>query len=181
MEKKYTWGINDMLVEKATKDLKRNPELIICCGLMGCGKTTFAKEVTKLNYEYIDFDHEYHFKIQREHSPEDFPHGDIKEIIKRISNRLNANPNKNFIIDNWFKWHKNWWKDEEDNSLQQLKEQLKFHNIKIIHISIPFKKAYEGYMKKNKPEDLIRLENYKDTMKERYKNLNRKIYKWVTQ
>jgi len=156
-------------------------ELIICCGLMGCGKTTFAKEIEKLNYEYINFDHEYHFKIQGEHSPEDFPYGDIKKLLERISNLLNKNPDKNFVCDNWFKFHKNWWKDKEDESVQQLKEKLKFHDIKIFNIIVPFKKAHEGYMEKNKPEDLIQLENYKDTMKERYKNLNRKIYKWAIQ
>jgi len=156
-------------------------EIIILVGLMGCGKTTLAKKMSeKLYYEFIDFDHEYHFKIQQEHSPEDFPKGDIKNLLEILSSRLNKNPYKNFIIDNWFKFHKNWWKDEVDNTLKELQNKLKFHNIKVINMSIPLSKASEGYDKKDKPEDLILLENYKSTMKERYKNLNRKIYRWVT-
>ena len=106
---------------------------------------------------------------------------DIKKLLRRISNLLNNNQDKNFICDNWFKWHKDWWKDEQDNSLQQLKEKLKFHEIKLFYISVPFEKAYEGYMKKGKIPYLIQFENYKNTMKERQKNLLKKISKWEIQ
>ncbi len=155
-------------------------KLIILVGLMGCGKTTFAKELSKNNnYEYIDFDEEYHKKIQREHIIN--PSEDVPEFLKIISANLNNNHSKNFICDNWFKWHKDWWKDEEDNILKELQQMLKFHDIEINHISIPFVKAYERYIKKDKEKYLIKQENYKLTMRERQKNLNGKIFKWATQ
>jgi len=155
-------------------------KLIICCGVMGCGKTTFAKKYAiKFGYEYIDFDKEYHKKIQKEHIIT--PIEDVPKILERLSNHLNKNADKVFICDNWFKWHKDWWQDEEDNTLQELQQKLKFHNIEVFNISIPFAKAYERYIGKNKEKYLIRQENYKQTMKERQKNLNSKIFKWAIQ
>ena len=157
-------------------------KLIIVCGIMGCGKTTFAKEFAeKFDYEYIDFDLEYHTKIQKELLIKMNLPQDIAKLLENLSNLLNNNPYKNFICDNWFKFHKDWWKDEEDDSLQQLKEKLKFHDIKLFYISVPFEKAYEGYIKKGKIPYLIQFENYKNTMKERQKNLLKKISKWETQ
>ena len=155
-------------------------KIIICCGIMGCGKTTFAKEyASKEDYEYFNFDEEYHKKIQKESIIN--PLEDIPKFLKRVSDNLNNNGDKNFICDNWFKWHKDWWKDEEDNTLQELQQMLKFHYIGIFNMSVPFKKAYERYMKKNKEKYLIKQENYEPTMKERQKNLNWKIFKWATQ
>ncbi len=160
-------------------------EIIILCGLMGCGKTTFAKEFAKNhNYEYLDFDFEYHHKIQKECIID--PIEDIPKLLKYISNLLNKNKDEDFIFDNWFKWHKDWWKDKEDNILQQLKEKLKFHEIKIIYLFTPFKLCYERYFKKHKEVGTDTIEkgfqlNYKVTMEERQRNLLLKISKWVTQ
>ena len=77
------------------------PEIIIVCGLMGCGKTTFAKEYAKLHkYEYVDFDNEYHEKIQAKHYPDAVrPDVDTPKFIETIIKMLNENPDKNFIID----------------------------------------------------------------------------------
>ena len=158
-------------------------KIIILVGLMGCGKTTFAEEYAeKFNYNYIDFDLEYHKKIQKYdeegYSDHQLTKSDISEFLSNISELINNNPSKNYIIDGWFKWHINWWKYEEDDSLQALKKVLKFHDIEILHIFLPFKEVYRRYVEKHKKEV---QEYYKDTMKERQKNLNRKIFKWATQ
>jgi len=168
-------------------------ELIIVAGLMGCGKTTFAKEYAKkFDYEYINFDLEYHTKIQKSNIV-NFPKDvivvnlpeDIIKLFENLRTLLNKNPSENFIMDGWFKWHQNWWQDEEDNTLKKLQEILKFHNIKIIHIFLPFKEVYKRYVEKHKKDtsgELERVkEHYKNTMEERQKNLNTKILKWATQ
>ena len=60
-------------------------KLIIVVGLMGYGKTTFAKEFAeKFNYEYIDFDFKYHTKIQKDHIIN--PPEDIKKLLRRTKN-----------------------------------------------------------------------------------------------
>jgi len=163
-------------------------KLIIVVGLMGCGKTTFAKEYAKkFNYEFIDFDLEWHTKIQ------DFKDGfsnrnvrltidtDKEKFLSKIANLLNNNSSKNYIIDGWFKWLFDWWMEEEDNSLQELKKLLKFHDIEIMHLSIPIKKSYKRYVEKHKKEERPTIADYENTMKKRYKNLDRKIFKWVIQ
>ena len=159
-------------------------ELIIVVGLMGCGKTTFAKKYAeKFDYEYIDFDLEYHTKIQKEHRI-NLPK-DIIKLFENLRTLLNKNPSKNFIIDGWFKWYPNWWQDEEDNTLKKLKENLKFHDIKIIYLCLPFKEIYRRYVEKHKKDiggELERVHKYyKNTMEERQTNLNKKIFEWVTQ
>ncbi|MHA1852565.1 MAG: AAA family ATPase [Candidatus Heimdallarchaeaceae archaeon] len=157
------------------------PELIIVCGLMGSGKTTFAKEYAKkFNYEYIDFDKEYHLKIQKEHSPYNpyIVEQQIGQFIETITNLLNSNPSKNYILDGFFKWHKDWWEEEDYNTLSTLNKFLKYHSIRIIYIFVPFKETYARYLKMhgNNVE-------YKATMKERQRSLLKRIAesKWVTQ
>ena len=147
---------------------------------MGCGKTTFAKEYAKKSdYVYIDFDLEYHKKIQKESIIN--PLEDIPKLLRKVSNLLNKNPSKNFIVDNWFRWHKDWWKDNTDNTPQELKKILKFHEIRIINLFIPFTIAYKRYIKKHKEAGTMIQKGYKKTMEERQKNLLDKISKWAIQ
>ena len=151
-------------------------EILILCGLMGCGKTTFVKELNeKLDYGYIDFDLEYHKEIQKEHLIN--PIEDIPMFLGKIIKLLNDNPDKNFTCDNWFKWHKDWWKDKTDNTLNVLKEKLKYHEIRLIMLEINFKEAYKRYIEKHKKEGTLIQENYIETVEERQKNLNEKILK----
>ena len=154
----------------------RMSEIVILVGLMGSGKTTLAKE---FNYEYINFDFHYHKMIQKEHIIN--PPKDIPEFLNYISDIVNESPDENFVVDNWFKWNKDWWKVEEDNTLQQLKKLLKHHEIKIIYLFTPFKLCYERYIKKHKEAGTMIQENYKETMEERQKNLLDKISKWGIQ
>jgi len=157
------------------------PELIIVCGLMGVGKTTFVKEYAKkFGYEYIDFDFEYHTRIQEYKIN---PIEDIPKFLKRINILLNHSDNKdkNFIIDNWFKWHKDWWKDKEDNTLQELKKLLLFHEIRIIYIFNLFEETFKRYVEKHKRTGTMIQENYKETVEERQENLFKKISKWAIQ
>ncbi len=164
-------------------------KLIIVCGIMGVGKTTFAKEYAKkIGYEFIDFDLEWHTKIQ-EFDESGFSNRDVRltidtdkeKFLFTIANLLNNNSSKNYTIDGWFKWLGDWWMEEEDNSLQELKKLLKFHDIEVFHISIPIKESYKRYIEKHREAGTGTIEDYKETMEQRYKNLNRKIFKWVTQ
>ena len=156
-------------------------EIIIVCGLMGCGKTTFAKEYAKkFNYEYIDFDLEYHKKIQKESIIN--PLEDIESILKYISDLLNNNKDKNFICDNWFKWSRDWYtRFSVDTTIWHLQKLLKHHKINIIYLFTPFKLCYERYKSKNKENYLIELDNFKETMRKRQEYLLEKISKWVIQ
>ena len=154
-------------------------EIIILVGLMGAGKTTFAKEFVKNNnYEYIDFDFQYHKMIQKEHIIN--PKKDIPELLTYLSILLNHNQDKNFICDNWFKWSRDWWNDKEDNTLNKLRELI-FHEINIIYLFTPLNICYKRYKEKNKEEYLIELDNFKETMELRQKNLLEKISKWAIQ
>jgi len=153
-------------------------ELIIVCGLMGCGKSTFAKEYSKKHkYEYIDFDGEYHENIGAKHYPYDVkPEEDIPKFIVSISKMLNNNPNNNFIIDNWFKWKKFWFKDIVDRTIQELRNKIK-HEIKIIYMFVPIKIVLNRYLEKHKKAGTERdiINNYATTMKERQENMLKKI------
>lgn len=151
-------------------------ELIIVCGLMGAGKTTFAKEYAeKFNYEYIDFDKEYHVKIQEEQ--------DIYkayEFIDRLATRLNNCENGNFICDSWFCWIKDWWKNSDDITLSELQKRLKHHEIRVIHLTIPCKEAYKRYLEKHKEDNTIQVD-YEMTIHLREVNINNKILQWAIQ
>jgi len=159
-------------------------ELIIVCGLMGVGKTTFAKQYAeKFNYEYIDFDKEYHTQTQKfRKSSEKAKIQDVLNFIDKVAKQLNNNPDKNFVIDNWFKWYLDWWK-RMDNSLEILQKFLLFHKIKVLHLTIPFKEAYKNYVKKHNEDKTLGGINpeYKDTMELRHKNLNERILRWAIQ
>lgn len=153
-------------------------ELIILCGLMGCGKSTFAIDYAKkFSYGYIDFDEEYHEKIGAKHYPFSIrPEEDVPKLIENISGMLNKNKDKNFIIDNWFKWSKFWYKIPVDRTLRDLRNKIN-HEIRIIYIFVHFKTVFKRYVEKHKKagteKDIIN--DYCVTMSERQDNMIKKI------
>lgn len=159
-------------------------KVIFICGLMGCGKTTFAKQLSEeLGYEYVNFDEEYHTNIQNKLG--DWSNKNTLLFLQNIAALLNNSPSKNFIIDNWFKWHVNWWRDEKDTSLQIMKTFLKHHEIQVICMVSSYKETYRRYIAKHE-RDVKRLlggaqPGYRSSMRERQENLMRKVSQWATQ
>ena len=151
-------------------------ELIIVVGVMGAGKTTFAKEYAeKHNYEYIDFDNQYHTNIQNEQ--------DIYkayDFIGWLAYLLNNREGVNFICDSWFGWIKDWWKNSDDITLSELQKRLKHHEIRVIHIIIPHREAYKRYIDKH-GEDKAAQEDFEWSIGFRETDINNKILQWATQ
>jgi len=78
---------------------------------MSVGKTTLAKVLSEFsNYEYIDFDQlVYGDRVLSDKTE------DIQEFSKTLD------PDKNYVIDNWFKWDKGWYSNiNKDTTLQSL-------------------------------------------------------------
>jgi len=160
------------------------PELLIVCGLMGCGKTTLSRSMAKsMGYGYIDFDREYHYKIQNEKSINILIKEQKDEMLAMLAKKLNKNPEKCYILDGFFKWHPDWWKDAEyDSSLDILQKMLNHHEITILYIFVPFSMTHNRYIWKHR-KDFKPKYDYKNTMMERQKALIRRIVgsKWATQ
>lgn len=159
------------------------PELIIVCGLMGCGKTTLSKSMARrMGYVYIDFDDEYHFKIQKEKSIDILIQSQRENLLKKIADDLNRNPKKNYVLDGFFKWKTYWWEDKGyDNSLERLQKMLRHHEMTILHMFVPFSVTYKRYIVKHR-KDFKPKYDYRGTMRERQEALIRRIAgsKWVT-
>lgn len=159
-------------------------KVIFVCGLMGSGKTTFAKQqAEKFGYEYVNFDEEYHTNIQNK--LEDWSDKNTFLFLLNIATLLNDNPSKDFIIDNWFKWDIDWWKDEKDTTLQILKMFLEYHEIQVIYLFSSFGEIYKRYIAKHEKDASGQLggaqAGYRSSMGERQENLLRKILQWATQ
>ena len=142
-------------------------ELIIVCGLMGSGKTTFAKEFMRLKgFEYVDFDQEFHKKFG----------GKGEEFLNMVVKILNKSKDQGFVIDNWFKWNRYWYKFDEDNTIEFIRKKTG-REISFIYLFVPFKKSYRQYIEKHEREDTMSdvLQEFKKTMKKRQQNLLEKI------
>lgn len=147
-------------------------KFIIVCGLMGCGKTEFAKNFgDRFGYQYIDFDWEFHDKIQTEKRVID-ERITVPWFLERIAKILRDNPNMNFITDNWFGWSKDWFKKENDDTLERLKE-ITNREIEIIYLFVPFDEVKRRYMKGH--GDKKDWDEYFPEMEERQENLLKKI------
>ena len=141
-------------------------ELIIVCGLMGSGKTTFAKEYATLKgFQYFDFDEEFHKKLG----------GKGEEFLNMLVRKLNKSKQV-VVIDNWFKWNRFWYKFDEDNTIEFVRKKTG-REISFIYLFVPFKRAYRQYIEKHEREDTMSdvLQEFKETMKKRQQNLLMKI------
>lgn len=158
--------------------------VVFVCGLMGCGKTTFARQQAKQpNYIHINFDEEYHTKIQE--ACNDWSNRNTLFFVQKLASVLNTNPSKNYVVDNWFKWHVNWWRDTEDHTLQTLETLLKYHEIQVIYMFSSFEETYKRYIAKHEKDTSGRLggiqAGYKDSMEDRQANLLQKVSQWAIQ
>lgn len=144
--------------------------LVIVCGLMGAGKTTFARNYAWLTgkFDYIDFDREFHVVFK----------GNKEAFLDYLVKKLNKFENRDFIVDGWFKWNRNWYKFEEDKTIDFIRKQTK-RCIIFIYLFVPFDTCYKQYLTKhilgNTQADI--LPEFKDTMEQRQENLLKKIKK----
>lgn len=139
-------------------------KLLIVVGLMGCGKTKFAREYAgRMGYEYIDFDGTYHAGGRA---------GNVEEFLSGIIGLLNDNKDKNFIVDSWFKWHRYWYEDEHDDTVGRLRRAVG-HEVEFLYLFVPFEVAYDRYLGKHAAGGII--PEYRSTMRERQENLLKKV------
>ena len=131
---------------------------------MGCGKTTLDRELERLGYVYIDFDHIYHDCIQ--------------ENWKNCSGKMvdwvvaNLEPGNDYIIDGWFTWHVMWWLDQKDTSIQSLTSSVT-HTIRLVLVVISKAETLQRYEAKEAfPE---RIREFRQTYDARWTNLLSKV------
>ena len=136
-------------------------EIMICIGLMGVGKTTFAKKFAKDNgYEYICFDNLYHGECQN----------DILKFNDRL--RKMIKPDKNYIFDNWFKWHIDWYLDNNvDTSIEHFKTQFPSHTFKIFLMHSDIGTIKKQYHQKKDRDLSMSEEKYYHNMRVRFNKL----------
>lgn len=137
-------------------------KFIIIIGIMGCGKTTFAKKYAKdNNYEYINFDELYH---------EQFKHNQKKLFVYLKS----LDKNKIYVIDNWFKWELKWYENNKDNTIKEL-EFLTNRKVKLILLHSDYETIKKQYAIKQDRDTGMNEIKYHETMKQRLFNILDKI------
>ncbi len=141
-------------------------ELVVVCGLMGSGKTTFAKEYACLKgYGYVDFDEEYHKKSKN----------NKKQFLNAFIKKLNER-DAGFVVDNWFKWNRFWYKFDEDNTIEFIRRETG-RKISFIYLFVPFDRVLKQYLGKHKRNNTMDdvLPEFEGTMGQRQENLLKKI------
>ena len=141
-------------------------ELIILIGSGRVGKTTYAHKIEKeKGHEYISIDNTYNWDKGRT---------GYFEFLDTLSNKLNSNSDKNYILDGYV---------GHDGQFKYLKEILKHHKIKPIIVFAGLKEFKERYTEKFSKE--IKFRNNPEGVKKRVDdilkvmgNLYRSIHDW---
>lgn len=92
------------------------------------GKTTYAQKVEKEGYEFIDIDKYYHYRGEEEYF----------KFLDFLANKLNNNPNKNFVLDGYINFDKNF---------DYLRKKLKYHKIISVLMFTNYKTIAERTLK----------------------------------
>ena len=122
----------------------------ILIGAGRAGKTTYGKLLEKQGYEYIALDDIFQY-CDKEEGYESF--------IKVVADKVNKNPNKNFVLDGYCIYY--------DNHFSKIKEQIKHHTIIPVVIYSDFKVIKERIEKTKEANEI----------KKDYEMLIRKFYK----
>ena len=101
-------------------------QVIILCGIMSAGKTTFAKFLSdSTDYEYRDLDTYVHCERCGMAA---------SKIVEEFSTTLD--PNTNYVVDNWFKWGLGWEQNVDDDHTLDLLGDLISHDITVMLVGV---------------------------------------------
>ena len=110
------------------------------------GKTTYAQKIVKEGYEFIDIDKHYHYSGKKEYF----------KFIDFLADKLNNNLNKNFVLDGYINFDKNF---------DYLRNKLKHHKIISVLVFANHKTISERNLRlqKTRPDEKI-IEFYRETI-----------------
>ena len=139
-------------------------QIVIVCGMMGVGKTHFAKTYSKLfNAKYVNFDHTYHQLIQKSNNNK------YKEYLNFL--KKNLDNKSNYIIDGWFSWEREWYKHEFDTSFEELKSLFPKSKVDIVLLEESKELTIRRYYSKQSQDT---QPDYEFTYDVRFENLLKK-------
>jgi hypothetical protein len=141
-------------------------EIIIVCGNMSSGKTTFCKRISEsIGFEFISFDDRF--------MEEGYAATDRRKVIKKIA--LSLDHERDYIIDGWFTWHENWFKDSNDDSLNLL-DLLVPHTITIMLMGV----KRDLLIDRHNQRPFNGINGYFETLRERQDQLYKNFRKFTT-
>jgi len=114
-------------------------QIIILCGNMSAGKTTLARFLSHNTYfKYRDFDTYVHRERWFGMTP--------SKIVQEFSKSLD--PDKNYIVDNWFKWSLGWEQNINDDYTLDLLDDLVSHDITVMLMGVRSSTVKERHEKR---------------------------------